>query len=707
MQTVIVPLNPNNCQLTSSLGTFELLAKRYPDNSHDPDVIDYMMDIYYPHYLQQGNYRLCFDVALQAAQLYRTLWETDEILPRLARTLDKAASCAEILGEYETARPLLQETIGVYRKVVYVDPKGKQGHIHDLKILLARALVRYFRVVHRLGHDLAAHWENGAVDSLREGINIYTAERSFGQSGPPKYGEELKDALLDLLEISKSRRAQNEVVEVEAKLNQLRSEQMSPGAPQSAHIGSKVGTRLDQTNQQVDRDVSDPQLVQEVVGAETRLDQPNLQEDLQPAHEVAKECARPEPPNRQADFDVSRPVQEVAETETSLDQASVQVERNVPQPTQEVAKADSRPDQSNQQVTCDVPQPVHEMAKAGARLDQTNLEMDCDILQSVISDLAHLLIPTSQLTVDFNGKLGAGGYGEVFAAHLIASSPTPISVAVKRLQMGQNMGAPRHITKRLAREIKVWAKAKHPNILELIGTSFSESGEYAYLISAHMTRDNVKAYLEATRPNPAIRLKFVRGITLGIHYLHTLSVPICHGDLKPFNVLVNDDIDAVLCDFGLASFAMKSGITSGFTTSKRTKGTARYMSPELLLTEEAEHTLKSDIWGWACTAFEIITDCAPYPNAKIELRIIVLLIKNERPGSVDLLEKVVPNTDDICSPSLSCLKSVIPDCWSFDAEQRPSSSDLLNRLGLLDEAKASGGTPVADDSFSSKSMPEA
>ncbi|KAG8918037.1 hypothetical protein FRC01_002072, partial [Tulasnella sp. 417] len=222
LHTAIVPLlNPTNYQFTSSLATFGLLAKRYQDNLQDPDVIDYMIDVYYPHHLQQGNHRLCLDVALQAAQQYQHLSDTHEISPRLAGVLDKAASCAEILGEHETARPLLHEAIGVYRKVVGVDPKGKQVHMHDLKILLARALVRYFRVVHRLGHDLAGHLQKDAPKSLREAIEIYTVERSFGQSGPPKYGEELKDALLDLLEVAKSKKAQKEVAEVEAKLNRL------------------------------------------------------------------------------------------------------------------------------------------------------------------------------------------------------------------------------------------------------------------------------------------------------------------------------------------------------------------------------------------------------------------------------------------------------------------------------------------------------
>lgn len=70
-------------------------------------------------------------------------------------------------------------------------------------------------------------------------------------------------------------------------------------------------------------------------------------------------------------------------------------------------------------------------------------------------------------------------------------------------------------------------------------------------------------------------------------------------------MLIDENHDAVLCDFGLATFIQYSGAASGLTTSRSTKGSTRYMSPELFQDSEAKHTLESDIWGWACTVFEV------------------------------------------------------------------------------------------------------
>lgn len=329
------------------------------------------------------------------------------------------------------------------------------------------------------------------------------------------------------------------------------------------------------------------------------------------------------------------------------------------------------------------------------RLYQPSLQMDWDALKSALRDFvvhnfAHLLIPPSQFIIDYGVRLGYGRYGEVFPARLTMSSAAPTSVAVKQMIISKLQCEERHKAICLiARELKTWAKAKHPNILELLGISFSERNEYAYLLSPHMIHGDVKNYIKKKLPNHAIRLKLVKGITSALHYLHTRDKPICHGDLKPLNVLVNDDNDAVLCDFGLATFVTEPALSSGQTILATADGTTRYMSPEFFTEGVTKHTLKSDIWAWACTVFEVVTDCEPYPGAKGKYHVILSLSQGEAPGSVDLLKNMVRHTNDACNPSLGRLESVILDCWNSDAGQRPSSSDLLARLGFLAEVEAS------------------
>ncbi|KAG8957881.1 hypothetical protein FRC00_003372, partial [Tulasnella sp. 408] len=161
---------------------------------------------------------------------------------------------------------------------------------------------------------------------------------------------------------------------------------------------------------------------------------------------------------------------------------------------------------------------------------------------------------------------------------------------------------------RLARELKIWASLQHPNILKLQGFYLSEDYEVATLISVHMVNGNVSLYIAQKQPDMATRLKFA-------------------------NVLISDNIDAILCDFGLASLISDESAPSGLSTTGPLKGTPRYMSPELLLENESKHTLPSDIWAWACTVYEILTDIEPFNEANVAAKVIVEASQKRMPGS--------------------------------------------------------------------------
>lgn len=324
--------------------------------------------------------------------------------------------------------------------------------------------------------------------------------------------------------------------------------------------------------------------------------------------------------------------------------------------------------------------------------------MESEALQSTLDGLSHLVIPPSQLTFDNDAELGFGGYGEVYLAVLARSPNTPPQkVAVKQLRIVQAREVRRRIAMRLARELKVWATAKHPNILELVGFYLGENYGSAQFVSTYMAHGNVKDYIKKCQPSVVIRLNFVRGLTSGINYLHTCDPPICHGDLKPSNVLVNDNVEAVLCDFGLATFIEDSGVSSGLTTSKSVKGSTRYMSPELLQDSGAKHTLGSDVWAWACTAFEILTDCEPYRTAAGDVGVIKSLVLGKCPGSVDMISNLVPGTDTNSYHTLDSLRLIITECWVSDSAERPSSSDIINRLFFQSDVETSDAFSNLDE----------
>lgn len=317
-------------------------------------------------------------------------------------------------------------------------------------------------------------------------------------------------------------------------------------------------------------------------------------------------------------------------------------------------------------------------------------ETNSDALQSTLTQLAHLLIESSRLSVIDDSEVGFGGYGDVFLATLDGSS----KVAVKQLRIIQTKAVRVRVAMRLARELKIWAKANHRNVLKLIGYHLSEKYDCAQLISPYMENGNIVEYMKRTQASIEVRLGFVRDITSGLAYLHGCNPPICHGDIKPLNVLISAKPDAVLCDFGLALFIEDSEGPSGLTTSRSIKASPRYMSPELLDEEEAKHTLESDIWAWACTIFEIITDVIPYANLRTDRGIRGAVGRGVSPGSVELLGGFAPHVDIHHRSILVALQALIPECWKMEPGERPSSSSILSRLNYGDLGNGAAGTEL-------------
>ncbi|KAG9041836.1 hypothetical protein FS837_011685 [Tulasnella sp. UAMH 9824] len=222
--------------------------------------------------------------------------------------------------------------------------------------------------------------------------------------------------------------------------------------------------------------------------------------------------------------------------------------------------------------------------------------------RAIFESLAHLFIAPERLTFVDSDPIARHSRFDVYFAKLDETSQTPKDVAVQRLS--QSWGRERAVI-RLARQLKVWEGLKHANILELLGYYLSPNYDIAQLVSPYLINGGVMEYLKRTSAGIAQRLRFVRDITAGLDYLHNQSPPICHGDLRPDNVTIDENLNAVLSCFELAGPAHNDlDDPSTRTISGIPWGTLRYTCPESLLGDQSKLTVASDIWSWGCTAFQ-------------------------------------------------------------------------------------------------------
>ncbi|KAG8891466.1 hypothetical protein FRB99_003582, partial [Tulasnella sp. 403] len=202
----------------------------------------------------------------------------------------------------------------------------------------------------------------------------------------------------------------------------------------------------------------------------------------------------------------------------------------------------------------------------------------------------------------------------------------------------------------LIRELVVWSNLQHVNILPFIGYFLDPRLEGAWLVAPFMRNGNLSDYLRRERldqdtcvqvvslQSNARKSSLTRRLEAldtakGLHYLHNLDPPVCHGDIKSLNVLISDDRHAVLCDFGLAK-TMES-MPSGLTTSTFNQGgSLPYESPELLLGESLR-AQESDVWAWGCVLQEIFSGRYPYYRATNPGAIVKWIIQDIPPATVD------------------------------------------------------------------------
>ncbi|KAG8896808.1 hypothetical protein FRB99_008629, partial [Tulasnella sp. 403] len=266
-----------------------------------------------------------------------------------------------------------------------------------------------------------------------------------------------------------------------------------------------------------------------------------------------------------------------------------------------------------------------------------------------------------------NSEIGVGGYGVVHRAVLQKSLLVPnVPVAVKKFHTSGDWEKRLRVALALVRELEVWAKLDHPNVLPLVGFHLSSGLDEAWLVSPYASNGNVFEYLERTNLGLDDRLELAKDTAKGLQYLHTRTPPICHGDIKALNVLINASKRAMLCDLGLAGPTGAEEVGGG-SNANDNGGTVRYWSPELF--ENNCPTLKADVWAWGCLLLEIVTGQAPYHQILLEGRLIHEISNNKTlPADLDELE---------CPPHI---RDLLARCWEIDPERRPTMTESLALL---------------------------
>ncbi|XP_057979518.1 probable serine/threonine-protein kinase PIX13 [Malania oleifera] len=205
-----------------------------------------------------------------------------------------------------------------------------------------------------------------------------------------------------------------------------------------------------------------------------------------------------------------------------------------------------------------------------------------------------------------DGVLGLGGFGTVYRGWVDEKTLAPskigtgMVVAIKRLNPESKQGV-----KEWQSEVNFLGRLSHPNLVKLLG--YCLEGEELLLVYEFMPKGSLEIHLfkrvSATEPlSWDLRLNIALGAAKGLAFLHSSDKQIIYRDFKTPNILLDENYNAKLADFGLAKLGPLPGNTHVTT---QIMGTHGYAAPEYIATGHLY--VKSDVYGFGVVLLELLT----------------------------------------------------------------------------------------------------
>ncbi|KAJ7690911.1 kinase-like domain-containing protein [Mycena olivaceomarginata] len=240
-------------------------------------------------------------------------------------------------------------------------------------------------------------------------------------------------------------------------------------------------------------------------------------------------------------------------------------------------------------------------------------------------------------------------------------------VALKRIRIFTADSTTHRNRLQFFKEALVWQRLRHRFILPLLGIDRETFSPSFCMVSPWMKYGTVLKYLRDRGCGDVDRL--LLEIAQGLDYLHSMNI--VHGDLRGTNILISDDENACLSDFGLATTISDADSTAGALTSSSNRGgSVRWFAPELIEPqsfgcERFSRTTASDVYAYACVCLELYTGSPPFAHQS-DVAAMLRVIAGERPER---------------PPTMSAaLWQLVTTGWVPDFRARPSIHDIAVAL---------------------------
>lgn len=231
-------------------------------------------------------------------------------------------------------------------------------------------------------------------------------------------------------------------------------------------------------------------------------------------------------------------------------------------------------------------------------------------------------------------ELGSGATGKVYQAKDTQKNQL-VAMKILNEEMTQN----ENTVQRFHRQIRHTIQLDHPNII--VTYNAGEINGRLFYVMEYMEGITVqRLLLKKGAMDEATSLQIIMQIAYGLQYASGFDV--VHRDIKPDNIIVNQDVQAKLCDMGLAKCITSE---ANLTVIGTVIGTPHYMSPEQAR-GDTDIDSRSDIFSLGATWYHMVTGCVPF-NGKNALAIMKAVLEEELPPARDLNPQISRETCEV------------------------------------------------------------